>query len=69
MTVRYHMVTLAHVQVRGSDFSVHISMCMNTQRMHIFKYNDVCCDYDVFEVQEEATAFIEKPMPRAPKSK
>ncbi len=62
--INYKMVPLAHVRVRDHDYAVYISLCLHTRSMHIFKYNEVCCEYDVFDVQEEATRFIEQPLPK-----
>lgn len=60
----YTMIPMAHVSVRDRDYNVYISLCLNTRRLHIFKYNDVSCQYDVFDDQADACLFIEEPLPR-----
>ena len=53
-----NMVTLAHVRVSGRDYYIHISYCIVSQHVHIFKYSDHRCSYGVFENQEDACEFI-----------
>jgi hypothetical protein len=53
-----NMVTLAHVKVSNRDYYIHISYCITSQNVHIFKYSDTACDYGVFESQEYAIGFI-----------
>ncbi len=62
--MEYTIVPLAHVAVTGSDYNVYISVCTTTHQMHIFKYNEVCCEYEIFDQEGEACRFIERPMPR-----
>ena len=63
-----NMVTLAHVKVSNRDYYIHISYCVASQHVHIFKYDDHACDYGVFECQEDAIGFINV-SPCAPGSK
>jgi len=56
------IVHLAHVHVAGKDYNIAISMCMATRNLHIFKYNDVSCEYEIFDNQYDACKFIEKPI-------
>ncbi len=63
MMKQYNIVPLAHIHVKDTDYNVYISMCIDTRQMHIFKYNDTCCDYEVFGTEGEACQFIERPMP------
>jgi hypothetical protein len=58
------IVHLAHVHVDGKNYNIAISMCLVTRHIHIFKYNDYGCDYDIFDNQADACTFIEKPMPK-----
>ena len=58
-----NMVTLAHLNVTNSTCHIYISMCMTSRNIHIFKYNDHCCDYMVFDDQELACQFINQPLP------
>ena len=53
-----NMVTLAHVKVSDRDYYIHVSYCIASQHVHIFKYNECACDYGVFESQEDAIRFI-----------
>jgi len=52
------MVTLAHVRVTGRDYYIHISYCMTSQQVHIFKYNEHRCGYGVFVSEADACEFI-----------
>jgi len=58
------IIHLAHVHVAGKNYNIAISMCTVTRHIHIFKYNDQVCDYDIFDNQAAACAFIDRPMPR-----
>lgn len=58
-----NMVTLAHLQ-SSQGYYIHISMCVTTRNIHIFKYDCRCCDYHVFDDQEAACEFINRPLPR-----
>ena len=53
-----NMVTLAHVKVSDRDYYIHISYCILSQHVHIFKYDELACDYGVFVSQEDAIKFI-----------
>ena len=53
-----NMVTLAHVKVSDRDYYIHVSYCILSQHVHIFKYDDLACDYGVFVSQEDACRFI-----------
>ena len=64
--MQYSIVPLAHVRVAGSDFNVYISVCTTTRHMHVFKYNDHCCEYEIFDQEGQACEFIERPMPGRP---
>lgn len=58
-----NMVTLAHLQ-SSQGYYIHISMCITTRNIHIFKYDNRCCDYGIFDDQETACDFINKALPR-----
>jgi hypothetical protein len=53
-------ITVAHIQVKDRDYCVHVSMNTETHCMHIFKYNDDCCSYDIFDNQQDATLFLDR---------
>ena len=54
------MLQLAHVHVANSDYNIVITLCVTSQHIHIFKYNDRRCSYEVFDNQAEAIHFINK---------
>jgi len=61
------IIHLAHVAVHDREYNVAISLCTASRRIHVFKYNDHCCDYEQFDNQHEACEFLEKPLYRPPK--
>ena len=54
---------LAHIHVAETDYNVYISICLATRHMHIFKYNDIACEYELFDNSEDACEFISKSLP------
>lgn len=54
------MVQIAHVQVKDKNFNAVISMCPDSMNLHIFKYNDYGCDYEVFQDKWAATLYLEQ---------
>lgn len=64
MTHANNIVTLAHVRVAGAQFNIHISSNTDTGAIHIFKYNDSHCDYEVFTDGDSACDFINAGMSR-----
>lgn len=58
-----NMVTLAHLQA-SRGYNIHISMCITTRNIHIFKYDNYSCDYGIFDDQESACDFINQSLPR-----
>lgn len=56
------MINIAHVYVKDMGFTAHVSMCLITRQIHIFKYNELACEYDVFDSQFLAGQFLEKPL-------
>lgn len=58
----YTMMPIVHVNVADNDFNVYISVCTTTNQFHIFKYNGECCNYEIFDNQEEACQFIQAPL-------
>ena len=64
MTVSVNnMVTLAQLE-SSQGYYIHISMCLTTRNIHIFKYDAQRCDYEVFDDQETAGEFINRSLPR-----
>ena len=43
---------VANVLVKDRDFSISISVNLETARMHIFKYSGESCAYEVFTTAE-----------------
>ena len=52
------MVPLAHVTVRDRDYQCYISMDSVSRNIHIFKYTDMSCDYEVFSDYDEACDYL-----------
>lgn len=65
----YTIVTMAHVAVKDSDYNIYLSMCIESRHVHVFKYTDTVCAYEIFDNQEAACEFIERPLGGAPKRK
>lgn len=61
------MIPLAHIQVKDRDYAVYISLCTVTAQMHIFKYNDSWCDYEVFCEEGAACRWLELPLSAPPR--
>ena len=54
------MLPIAHVRVGDRDYNCYISICSITRNIHVFKYNELHCKYDVFTSQAEAQKWINK---------
>ena len=54
------MVPIAHVRVGDKDFNAYISICSISRNIHVFKYDEYQCKYDVFPSQAEAQVWINK---------
>ena len=52
------MVQIAHVHLVDRDYNAYISLCPTTNNIHVFKYNDCICEYDVFPTKMEAQIWI-----------
>jgi hypothetical protein len=61
------MIPLAHIQVAERDYNVYISLCTVTKQMHIFKYNQLYCAYEVFCEEGEACQWLELPLTAPPR--
>ena len=55
------MISLAHVYVRDRDYTVYLSMCTVTRHIHVFKYNDQRCSYEVFNTYSDCCSYLEEP--------
>lgn len=54
------MVPIAHVRVGDRDYNCYISICSTTNNIHVFKYNDYKCEYEVFPNQYQAQIWINR---------
>ena len=63
MRIQDSILPVAHIHVADTDYNVYISVCTVTRHMHIFKYNDRECAYELFDNQADACQFIEEPLP------
>jgi hypothetical protein len=54
------MLQLAHAHVANSDYNIVITLCVTSERLHIFKYNLRRCEYEVFDNQADAIGFINR---------
>ena len=61
MMAQYNLVTMAHIHVRDKNYNVYISICTETQNMHIFKYSEALgrCSYEIFGTSEDACRWLE----------
>lgn len=51
-----------HIQVRDCDFNLYISYHIETNSIHMFKYNGTRCDYEIFDNQYDAKEWVQKPI-------
>jgi hypothetical protein len=56
------MIIIAHVEVKDMGFCAHVSMCLLNRNIHIFKYNHLACEYEVFDSQSLASQWLEEPI-------
>lgn len=61
------IVHLAHVKVADQDYNIAISVCTTTNNIHIFKYDEISCAYEIFDNQEAACRFLEEPLHKRPR--
>lgn len=55
-------VTVAHITVRDRDYSVHISINTVTLQMHVFKYSETECCYEILDNQAAVSQFLDLPL-------
>ena len=51
-----------HIRVSDCDFNLYISYVVSTGNIHMFKYNGTRCDYEVFDNEHDAKAWVQKPI-------
>lgn len=52
------------MRVKDRDYTVNVSVNMVTGTMHLFKYNDQQCVYEVFDCQSSGADWLDLPMPK-----
>ena len=57
-------VTVAHIAVKDRDYNVHISINTVTHQMHVFKYNETQCLYEILDNQQAVQEFLDRPLHR-----
>lgn len=57
-------ITVAHIAVQDRDYSVHISLNTVTHRMHVFKYSETECQYEILDNQIAVQEFLDLPLHR-----
>lgn len=55
-------ITVAHIAVKDRDYNVHISLNTETHQMHVFKYNDTACAYEILDNQIAVSDFLDQPL-------
>ena len=55
-------ITVAHIAVKDRDYNVHISLNTVTHQMHVFKYNDTRCLYEILDNQTAVQEFLDLPL-------
>jgi hypothetical protein len=55
-------VTVAHIAVKDRDYNVHISVNTVTHQMHVFKYNETQCQYEILDNQRAVQEFLDRPL-------
>lgn len=53
---------IAHIHVDECDFNIYISYIVETGMIHMFKYNSIRCDYEVFDNQHDACCWVPVPI-------
>ena len=54
-------VTIANIYVRDRNYTVHVSLCCTSHRIHVFKYDEsrYLCEYEIFGSASEAEEYLE----------
>jgi len=52
-------VHIAHIAVKDRNYTASISICLTTHSVHVFKYNEHRCDYEVFATSYEAEMYLD----------
>jgi hypothetical protein len=55
-------ITVAHITVRDRDYNVHISLNTETHQMHVFKYSETECQYEILDNQISVQEFLDRPL-------
>lgn len=57
-----NMEHLTHVQVNDRGFSVYISVCYDTMRLHAWKYDDYNIEWETFTALPDFTEWVQRPI-------
>lgn len=59
-----NMEYVAHIHVDGTDHCIYMSVCHTSATLHIFKYDQFGCEYELFPHQDfgYAAAWIKEPV-------
>lgn len=52
------MEQIAHIRVHGTEHCVFISFCSVSRNLHIFKYDEHSCEYEVFPNVDDRFSLI-----------
>lgn len=58
----YNMERITHVRISDHGFSVYISVCYDTMRLHAWKYDDNSIEWDSFQSLLEFSEWVQKPI-------
>ena len=58
----YNMENITHVRIDDRGFSVYISVCYDTMRLHAWKYDDYSIEWDSFTTLSDFTEWVQKPI-------
>ena len=51
-----------HIRVTDCDFNLYISYIVSTNHIHMFKYDTLRCEYEVFDNEHDAKEWVQKPI-------
>lgn len=51
-----------HIKVSDCDFNLYISYAIDTGNIHMFKYNDYLCEYEIFDNEYDAKQWVQIPI-------
>jgi len=57
-----NMEPVAHIRVDGTEHCIYMSVCHTSIQLHIFKYDNFGCEYEIFSNFDEACIWIPLPV-------